>query len=74
MVFKKGNKLGAKRVSPVDLDSAPLTIRLVAGHRERLRTIPGWQDKLRKLVEALILQEEGAKSPDLSEDVRETAS
>lgn len=74
MIFEKGHQLGARRISPVELDKDPLSIKLIAGHRERLRAIPGWQEKIRALVEQMIAEADGERSSEMSKDVRETGS
>ena len=55
MPFKKNNKLGF--VSDNPLDKTPLTIKLRLGIREKIKSIPNWQDKLRDLLEEWVKQE-----------------
>jgi hypothetical protein len=38
---------------------APVQVKVLPGVREKLRLIPSWQDKLRKLIDQLIQEELG---------------
>lgn len=49
MGFKNKHKLGF--VSEDPLDKTPLSIKLRIGVKEKIRSIPKWQDKLRDLLE-----------------------
>jgi hypothetical protein len=52
MTFQKKHKLGF--ISDKPLAKEPICLKLKPGMREQLMTIPGWQDKLRTLIEILI--------------------
>lgn len=52
MAFQKKHKLGFISDKPLAKD--PICLKLKPGMREQLMTIPGWQDKLRMLIEILI--------------------
>lgn len=53
MPFQKNNELGFKSDNP--LDKKPVCVKLRAGVREELMVIPDWQNKLRKLIDQLIV-------------------
>ena len=52
MTFRKKHKLGFTSDEP--LAKEPICFKVKPGIREKLMTIPGWQDKLRAFVEILI--------------------
>jgi hypothetical protein len=52
MTFQKKHQLGF--VSDEPLAKVPICLKLKPGMREELMTIPGWQNKLRELIETLI--------------------
>jgi hypothetical protein len=54
MPFKKGNKLGAKRIDAEPLDSKIIGFRGRLGQKEALAQVPDWQSKLRDYVDQLI--------------------
>ncbi|BAU14141.1 hypothetical protein LEP3755_46860 [Leptolyngbya sp. NIES-3755] len=37
----------------------PVQVKVLPGVRERLKTVPNWQDKLRRLIDQLIQEELG---------------
>jgi hypothetical protein len=43
----------------VAYDRTPVQLKVLPGVRERLKTIDGWQDKIRKLIDQLIEEEHG---------------
>lgn len=52
MVFHKKHKLGFTSSQPFDKD--PVCFKVLPGVKDELKTIPGWQDKLREAVDKLI--------------------
>lgn len=62
MPFQKGNKLGAKKLIDRQLDKNPICFIGYEGTKEALKTVPGWQTKLRDYVEKLI-KEDGTLPP-----------
>lgn len=54
MPFKKNNKLGAKKILSRPLDKQVIGFRGYEGHKEKLKNIPDWQNKLRNYVDSLI--------------------
>jgi hypothetical protein len=58
MPLRKNHKLGFTRENL--LDKTPICFKGRQGQKEKLSTIPNWQEKLRDLVDVLINQE---KSP-----------
>ena len=51
MPFERNNKLGFTAKDDSPLDKSPLSIKLRLGVRDRVKSIPEWQDKLRDLIE-----------------------
>ena len=54
MVFRKNNKLGAKKFLTRPLDDQPVTFKAYRGNKEALKNVPNWQERLRNYVERLI--------------------
>jgi hypothetical protein len=54
MPFQKGNKLGAKKRLKRPLDKEIIAFRGYEGHKQRLKAIPNWQERLREYVGHLI--------------------
>ncbi|MBD2414041.1 hypothetical protein FACHB389_20700 [Nostoc calcicola FACHB-389] len=54
MPFQKNNKLGAKKIIKEELDQLPICFKGRAGQREKLKTVPDWQERLREYVDELI--------------------
>jgi hypothetical protein len=54
MPFQKNNKLGATSLNEEPFDKSPLCFAVRKGVREKLKAVPGWQERLRKLVDELI--------------------
>ena len=54
MPFQKNNKLGAKSLNEEPFDKSPVCFVVKKGVKEKLRAVPNWQERLRKLVDELI--------------------
>ncbi|MGH8001674.1 MAG: hypothetical protein ACREPR_20175 [Brasilonema sp.] len=54
MPFQKNNKLGAKKRLKRPLDKEVIAFRGYEGHKEKLKTVFDWQERLRGFVEQLI--------------------
>lgn len=54
MPFQKNNKLGAKKRLKRPLDKEVIAFRGYFGQKEKLKTIPDWQERLREFVDQLI--------------------
>lgn len=54
MTFKKNHTQGAKKLIDRPLDKEPISFKGFEGSKEGLKSIPGWQGKLRDYVEKLI--------------------
>jgi hypothetical protein len=54
MPFQKGNKLGAKKHYSRPLDKEVIAFRGYEGQKEKLKTVPDWQERFRKFVDDLI--------------------
>jgi hypothetical protein len=52
MVFKKKHKLGFTSNQPFDKD--PVCFKVLPGVKEKLKSVPDWQERLRKAVDKLI--------------------
>jgi hypothetical protein len=48
------SKIKFKPDNNVAYDKAPVQFKVLPGVREKLRTIPNWQDRLREFVDNLI--------------------
>jgi hypothetical protein len=55
MPFQKNHKMGFTSDEP--LDQAPVCLKVKSGVREKLRSIPRWQEKLRAYIDKLIEEE-----------------
>lgn len=62
MPFKRNNKLGFIPKNGTPLDKQPLSIKLKLGDRDKVRSIPDWQDKLRGLIERWLKSESDDES------------
>ncbi len=58
MPFRKNHKLGAKKILERPLDAQPICFKGYEGHKEKLKAVANWQDKLREYVEKLIQESE----------------
>jgi hypothetical protein len=54
MPFQKGNKLGARKYHKHPLDKEVIAFRGYLGQKEKLKTVPDWQERLREFVNQLI--------------------
>lgn len=54
MLFQKNNKLGAKKFLKRSLDSKPICFKGYEGTKEKLKTVPDWQERFRQFAEQLI--------------------
>jgi len=52
MPFQKENKLGFTSSQPFDKD--PVCFKVLPGIKEKLKTVPDWQGRLREFVNKLI--------------------
>lgn len=56
MPFQKNHKLGAKKILSRSLDKHPISFKSYEGHKEKLKLVPHWQEKLRLYVDQLIVE------------------
>ena len=56
MPFQKNHKLGAKKILNQALDKHPISFKGYEGQKEKLKLVPGWQEKLRLYVDRLIAE------------------
>lgn len=56
MPFQKGHKLGAKKQLERSLDKETIAFKGYEGQKEKLKAVPGWQERLRKFVDQLVLE------------------
>lgn len=56
MPFKRGNKLGFKPKNDKPFDKRPVCFNVREGVRDKLKTVPGWQERLREYVDTLIAE------------------
>jgi hypothetical protein len=54
MPFQRNNQIGAKKILQEKLDSQPICFKGWLGQKDKLKTIPDWQQRLRKFVDELI--------------------
>jgi hypothetical protein len=52
MPFQKKNKLGFTSKQPFDKD--PVCFKVLPGIKDKLKTVPDWQERLRECVDKLI--------------------
>ncbi|XWK88061.1 MAG: hypothetical protein U7127_28405 [Phormidium sp.] len=52
MPFQKQNKLGFTSKQPFDKD--PVCFKVLPGIKDKLKTVPDWQERLRECVDKLI--------------------
>jgi hypothetical protein len=52
MPFQKKNKLGFTSNQPFDKD--PVCFKVLPGVKDKLKTVPDWQERLREFVNQLI--------------------
>ena len=58
MPFQKNNKLGAKKIIQGELDALPICFKGRLGQKEALKSVPGWQERLRVFVDELLKNNE----------------
>jgi hypothetical protein len=56
MPFRENNKLGAQKILKRSLDNKPICFMGYEGTREKLKSVPDWQNRLRDYVERLIAE------------------
>ncbi|MGH8002325.1 MAG: hypothetical protein ACREPR_23570 [Brasilonema sp.] len=56
MPFQKNHQFRAKRFNDVPLEEQPICFKGRVGQKEKLKSIPDWQQKLRDYVDALIAE------------------
>lgn len=54
MPFQKKHKHGAKKILSRELDDQPICFKGWKGQKEKIKTVPGWQEQFRELAEQLI--------------------
>lgn len=54
MPFQEGNEFRFKESSRQSLDTQPICFKGYEGQKEKLKTVPNWQERLRKFVDQLI--------------------
>lgn len=54
MPFQKNHKLGAKKRLKRPLDKETIGFKGYEGQKEKLKTVPDWQERLREFVDNLI--------------------
>lgn len=54
MPFQKKHKLGALPFNEEPFDKSPVCFKVREGVREKLKAVPGWQERLREFVDELI--------------------
>jgi hypothetical protein len=57
MRFQKKNEFGFTSDDPLDKD--PICIKVKPGVKDKLKAIPSWQERLRKMIDQLIEDEGG---------------
>lgn len=61
MPFKKSHTVGFVSTRPEPLDKTPICFKGRQGQREKLMSVPNWQDRLREFVESLIQEESSSE-------------
>ncbi|WP_414590137.1 hypothetical protein [Scytonema sp. PCC 10023] len=56
MPFQKNNQLGAKKRLKRPLDKGIIAFRGYEGQKEKLKTVPDWQERFRKFIDQLIVE------------------
>ena len=67
MPFKKGHKDRFQAENP--LEAVPLCIKLPVGLRDRIRTIPNWQNKVRDLLSQFAQESESESEQVKTSDI-----
>ena len=58
--FKEGNTFGFTPAKSEERLDSPVTLKLTAEQRSKLKKMPGWQNKLREFIDQMITEEEAA--------------
>ncbi|WP_341528195.1 hypothetical protein WKK05_02240 [Nostoc sp. UHCC 0302] len=58
MPFQKNHKLGFTSDTPLDKD--PICFKVKPGVKDKLRSVPNWQELLREYVDQLIIGQKGS--------------
>jgi hypothetical protein len=61
MPFQKNHELGFTSKQPFDKD--PVCFKVLPGVKDKLKSIPDWQGRLRAFIDKLIEEESNKKSP-----------
>ncbi|MEH2056099.1 MAG: hypothetical protein V7K97_08065 [Nostoc sp.] len=59
MTFQKKHKLGFTSNRPFDKD--PVCFKVLPGVKDKLKSVPDWQERLRKFVDELIKGVDGCQ-------------
>ncbi|MEA5623761.1 hypothetical protein [Nostoc sp. UHCC 0251] len=54
MPFQKKHKLGFTSKQPFDKD--PVCFKVLPGIKDKLKSVPGWQERLREFVDTLVVE------------------
>ncbi|MEQ9357319.1 hypothetical protein [Coleofasciculus chthonoplastes] len=54
MPFQKNNRFAAKRMLDKPLDKDPICFKGYEGQKEKLKSVPNWQEQIRQFVDELI--------------------
>lgn len=56
MPFQKKNKLGAKSLNEEPFDKSPVCFLVREGVKEKLKAVPDWKERLRKVIDEMIAE------------------
>lgn len=56
MPFQKNNQFRMRPYGETPMDKQPLCLKVPIGVKEQLKTIPNWQERLRKFIDELIAE------------------
>jgi len=54
--FEKGHKLGAKKRLKRPLDKDAIAFKGYEGQKEKLKTVPDWQERFREFIDQLLAE------------------
>jgi len=57
MPFQKNHKLGAKKILDKPLDKTPICFKGYEGQKDKLKSVPNWQERMRQFVSELISEQ-----------------
>jgi len=57
MPFQKHHKLGAKKILDKPLDKTPICFKGYEGQKDKLKSVPNWQERMRQFVNELISEQ-----------------